>query len=276
MGGAEPASATGNPSVDRLPGWVSLLRAPNPGPMTLDGTNTWILRAPGAAFGTVIDPGPLDEEHLLRIAERGPFQFILITHGHHDHVEGAERLSELLGGTAILAADPAHCLHGEPLDPNESLGGNGLEIHVLDTPGHTRDSVCFLVECEGERVMFTGDTILGRGTTVVAAPDGDLSSYLASLEVLRAYENVLMLPGHGPARHDTAALAGEYLSHRMERLAQVRAAMAAGARTPEAVVDVVYPDIDPRVRFAAEWSAAAQIDHLERESAAGADGLDRL
>ncbi|GIF07733.1 MBL fold metallo-hydrolase [Actinoplanes siamensis] len=276
MGGAEPASVRANGPSDRLPGWVSLLRAPNPGPMTLDGTNTWILRAPGAGFATVVDPGPLDEEHLRRIAEQGPFQFILITHGHHDHVEGAGRLSELLGGVAVLAADPAHCRHAEPLDPQEHLGGNGLEIQVLDTPGHTGDSVCFLVEHEGERVMFTGDTILGRGTTVVAAPDGDLSSYLASLELLRSYREVLMLPGHGPARSDTAALAEEYLNHRRERLAQVRAAMAAGARTPEAVVDVVYPDIDPGVRFAAEWSAAAQIEHLLRESAARADGLDRL
>ncbi len=250
-----------------------MLRAPNPGPMTLDGTNTWILRPPGAEFATVIDPGPLDEAHLRRIAELGPFEFILITHGHHDHVEGAQRLSELLGGTPVRAAAPEH---GEPFDPRESLDGNGLEIRVLETPGHTGDSVCFLVECGSERVMFTGDTILGRGTTVVAAPDGDLGAYLASLELLRSYGKILMLPGHGPARADTGALAEEYLNHRRERLAQVRAAMAAGARTPAAVVDVVYPDIDPRVRFAAEWSAAAQIDHLMRESAAGADGLDRL
>lgn len=263
MGGAEPASA----EVERLPGWVSLLRAPNPGPMTLDGTNTWILRAPGAESAVVIDPGPLDEGHLRRIAERGPVQAILITHGHHDHVEGADRLAELLGGVPVLIA---------PFDPAAIPGGNGLEIQVLNTPGHTGDSVCFLVECEGERVMFTGDTILGRGTTVVAAPDGNLSDYLTSLELLATYRQILMLPGHGPVRSDTAALAQEYLKHRMERLAQVRAAMAAGARTPEAVVDVVYPDIDPRVRFAAEWSAAAQIDHLTRESAAGADGLDRL
>ncbi|TWG26168.1 MBL fold metallo-hydrolase [Actinoplanes teichomyceticus] len=272
MGGAEPASA----EVDRLPGWVSLLRAPNPGPMTLDGTNTWVLRAPGAECATVIDPGPLDEAHLRRIAQLGPFQFILVTHGHHDHVEGAERLSELLGGTAVLAADPAHCVRGEPLDPREHLGRNGLEIQVLDTPGHTGDSVCFLVECGNERVMFTGDTMLGRGTTVVAHPDGDLTAYLASLELLTAYEKVLMLPGHGPARADTAALAAQYLDHRRERLAQVAAAMAAGAETPQAVVDIVYPDIDPRVRFAAEWSAAAQIVHLRRESASRADGLDRL
>ena len=271
MGGAEPESA----EVDRLPGWVTLLRAPNPGPMTLDGTNTWILRAPGAGYGTVIDPGPLDEGHLRRIADQGPFQFILITHGHHDHVEGAERLSELLGGTAVLAADLTHCRHAEPLDPGEHLGGNGLEIQVVDTPGHTSDSVCFVVECGDDRAMFTGDTILGRGTTVVARPDGDLSDYLHSLEVLSAYPGVLMLPGHGPARADTAERAQTYLNHRRERLAQVAAAMAAGARTPEAVVDLVYPDIDPGVRFAAEWSAAAQIDHLLRESGRAPEGLDR-
>ena len=266
MGGAEPESA----AVDRLPGWVTLLRAPNPGPMTLDGTNTWILRAPDADYAAVVDPGPLDEAHLRRIAEHGPYQFILITHGHHDHVEGADRLSELLGGTAVLAADPGYCRHGEPLDPNERLGGNGLEIQVLDTPGHTGDSVCFLVECGNERAMFTGDTILGRGTTVVARPDGDLGAYLSSLELLSAYPEVLMLPGHGPARSDTAERARFYLDHRQERLAQVRAAVAAGARTPEAVVDLVYPDIDPGVRFAAEWSAAAQLEYLSRT-----DRLDR-
>ncbi|MBW6438367.1 MBL fold metallo-hydrolase [Actinoplanes hulinensis] len=261
MRGAAPESA----EVDRLPGWVTLLRAPNPGPMTLDGTNTWILRAPGADVAAVVDPGPLDEGHLRRIAEFGPFQFILITHGHHDHVEGADRLSELLGGTAVLAADPAHCRNAEPLDPFESLGGNGLEIRVVDTPGHTSDSVSFLVECGDDRAMFTGDTILGRGTTVVAQPDGDLGAYLDSLELLSAYPEVLMLPGHGPARADTAERARFYLDHRRERLAQVAAAMAAGAETPAAVVDLVYPDIDPGVRFAAEWSAAAQLDHLRRK-----------
>lgn len=274
MGGAE---------LDGLPGWVTLLRAPNPGPMTLDGTNTWILRAPGEELGVVIDPGPLDEGHLGRIAARGPFRSILITHGHHDHVEGAARLSELLGSTPVLAADPRH---GGPLKqalvskPGEVTGrADGLAIQVLDTPGHTADSVCFLVECGDERVMFTGDTILGRGTTVVAKPDGDLGAYLTSLDVLTAYGKVVMLPGHGPAQSDVAEVARVYREHRRERLAQVAAAMAAGADTPEKVVDLVYPDIAPGVRFAAEWSAAAQLDYLRhknRESGTPADGLDRL
>jgi glyoxylase-like metal-dependent hydrolase (beta-lactamase superfamily II) len=270
----------GGAALDGLPGWVTLLRAPNPGPMTLDGTNTWVLRAPGQDHGVVVDPGPLDEGHLSRIAAHGPFRYILITHGHFDHVEGAGRLAEMLGGTPILAADRQH---GEPFQPRFAV--DGLDIAVLRTPGHTADSVCFLAGPAerngdaGERAVFTGDTILGRGTTVVAAPDGDLGAYLRSLELLSAYPRVLMLPGHGPAQDDVAGAARFYLGHRRERLAQVEAAMAAGAETPEQVVDIVYPDIDPAVRFAAIFSASAQLDYLRhknRESGTRADGLDRL
>ena len=258
-------------SAEGQPEWVTLLRAPNPGPMTLDGTNTWILRAPGAEHAVVIDPGPLDEGHLARIAERGPFRSVLVTHGHHDHVEGAARLSELLGGTPVLAADPRL---GERL--GETAGVDGIDIRVLATPGHTRDSVCFLARSGNVRAMFSGDTILGRGTAVVAYPDGDLGDYLASLDRLTAYENVVLLPGHGPIRTDCAEVARAYLAHRRERLDQVRAAVAAGATTPEAVVDVVYADIDPAVRFAAERSTRAQLDYLRRESQAGAERLDTL
>jgi glyoxylase-like metal-dependent hydrolase (beta-lactamase superfamily II) len=269
----------GGAGLDGAPGWVTLLRAPNPGPMTLDGTNTWVLRAPGEGHGVVVDPGPLDEGHLARIAGQRPFRSILVTHRHPDHVEGAARLSELLGGTPVRAADPAYCVGGEPLRSGEKLVEAGLAIQVLDTPGHTTDSVCFLVESGNERVMLTGDTILGRGTTVVAKPDGDLGAYLTSLAALAAYPQVLMLPGHGPAQSDVAEVARVYLAHRQERLAQVAAAMAAGAETPEKVVDLVYPDIEPGLRFAAEWSAAAQVDYLRhknRESGTPADGLDRL
>ncbi|MFI6078276.1 MBL fold metallo-hydrolase [Actinoplanes sp. NPDC051343] len=256
----------GGAGLDGLSGWATLVRAPNPGPMTLDGTNTWVLRAPGHERAVVVDPGPLDEGHLARIVELGPFEFILVTHGHHDHVEGVARLSELLGGTPVRSGEAR-------------LTTNGLDIRVLDTPGHTADSVCFLVECGNEQVMLTGDTLLGRGTTVVAKPDGDLGDYLRSLDVLAAYGKVLMLPGHGPVRTDVAAVADEYREHRRERLAQVEAAMAAGADTPEKVVDLVYPGIEPRLRFAAEWSAAAQLDYLRhknRESGTPPDGLDRL
>jgi glyoxylase-like metal-dependent hydrolase (beta-lactamase superfamily II) len=253
--------------VDKLPDWVTLLRAPNPGPMTLDGTNTWILRAPGQEYGVVIDPGPLDEGHLAGIVEHGPFRFILVTHGHHDHVEGAARLSELLGGTDVLTMDKKR-------DDKKAVAGLGIE--VLSTPGHTADSVCFLVECSNDRVMFTGDTILGRGSTVVAWPDGDLGDYLTSLTRLAAYDRLLLLPGHGPALSDCGEVARAYLAHRESRLEQVRAAVAVGADTPDAVVDVVYPDIDPAIRFAALASAGAQLDYLRRESQPAPEQLDPL
>jgi glyoxylase-like metal-dependent hydrolase (beta-lactamase superfamily II) len=256
--------------VDPLPDWVTLLRAPNPGPMTLDGTNTWLLRAPGAAETVVIDPGPDDAGHLAAVAERAPVIAILITHGHHDHVEGAARLSGLLGDVPVRAADPKHCIGGEPLTPG-GLELAGMAVEVLATPGHTADSVCFVAN----KVVFTGDTILGRGTTVVAWPDGDLGAYLKSLEMLTAYPGML-LPGHGPALSGCAAVARTYLNHRRDRLQQVRAAVAAGADNPEAVVDVVYPDIDPAIRFAAEASAGAQLDYLRRESQPGPEQLDPL
>jgi glyoxylase-like metal-dependent hydrolase (beta-lactamase superfamily II) len=234
--------------------------------MTLDGTNTWVIRTPGEEYGVVIDPGPLDEGHLERIAAAGPFHRILITHGHHDHVEGAARLSELTGGTPVSAADPAHCVNSEPLVPGHTEG-----IQVVATPGHTRDSVCFVYE----DAVFTGDTILGRGTTVVAYPDGDLGSYLASLRTLSGYRK-MMLPGHGPALSDVGAVAELYLDHRRERLAQVGAALTAGAQTADDIVDVVYPDIDPAVRFAAVASAQAQLDYLRRESQGHPEQLDPL
>jgi glyoxylase-like metal-dependent hydrolase (beta-lactamase superfamily II) len=260
----------GGAAVEGLPGWVTLLRAPNPGPMTLDGTNTWVLRAPGATEAVVIDPGPLDHRHLAGIAGHAPVSSILVTHGHHDHVEGAAELSRMLGGVPVRAADARHCVGSEPLTPGVRTEA-GLEIEVLATPGHTADSLCFGTA----EAVFTGDSILGRGTTVVAWPDGDLAAYLDSLEVLSAYRR-MVLPGHGPVRSDCGELARAYLAHRRERLDQVRAAVAAGADTPEAVVDAVYTDLDPAVRFAAISSTRAQLEYLRRESQPVPEQLDPL
>jgi glyoxylase-like metal-dependent hydrolase (beta-lactamase superfamily II) len=239
--------------LDELPAGVTLHRAPNPGPMTLDGTNTWVLGR------VVIDPGPADEEHLTAVAESaGEPTAILLTHGHPDHVEGAARLSQLLGGVPVRAADPVHCSGGgEPFTDGEDLGG----ITVLAVPGHTADSVAFRT---GEAV-FTGDTILGRGTTVVAWPDGDLGRYLASLQILERLGSVPVLPGHGPALADCAAAARYYREHRVARLEQVRAARAAGAGDAPAVVRVVYADVDPVLWPAAELSVRAQLAYLDDE-----------
>ncbi|MEV4198054.1 MBL fold metallo-hydrolase [Micromonospora globbae] len=264
--------------ADQLPGWVTLLRAPNPGPMTLDGTNTWVLRAPGARQAVVVDPGPADEAHLAAVTAYGPVGLVLITHGHPDHTEGAPRLADLLGGVPVLAADAAHTAGGPPLAAGALPAVAGLDVRVVPTPGHTADSVCLLVEHAGERVVLTGDTILGRGTTVVAHPDGHLGDYLASLELLSTYRGVPALPGHGPALADCGAAADFYLAHRRARLDQVRAAVAAGARTPAEVVAAVYADVDRSLWWAAEWSVRAQLEHLGveiRESGPGGAGLEQ-
>ncbi|SCE79046.1 Glyoxylase, beta-lactamase superfamily II [Micromonospora purpureochromogenes] len=264
--------------ADGLPGWVTLLRAPNPGPMTLDGTNTWVLRAAPGAPAVVVDPGPADEGHLGRIAAHGPVGSVLITHGHPDHTEGSARLADLLDGAAVRAADPAHTIGAAPLTPDAPVEAAGFTVRLVPTPGHTADSVCFLAEHGDERVVLTGDTILGRGTTVVAHPDGHLGDYLASLELLSAYRGIPALPGHGPALADCGAAAEFYLAHRRARLDQVRAAVEAGATTAPEVVARVYADVDRSLWWAAEWSVRAQLEYLgvtPRESGAGATELEQ-
>ncbi|GIG85180.1 MBL fold metallo-hydrolase [Plantactinospora endophytica] len=267
--------------ADQLPSWATLVRAPNPGPMTLDGTNTWVLGVPGSGEVVVVDPGPLDEAHLAAVAARGPVAGVLVTHGHPDHAEGLDRFLELTGAEPLVF----RCAWS-------TIELAGLRIRLLVTPGHTADSLCFVVERAdgpvedagefpvepgGERAVFTGDTILGRGTTVVAHPDGDLADYLASLETLTEFSGVPALPGHGPPLADCAAAARFYLAHRRARLEQVRAAVRQGARTAPEVVAAVYADVDRSLWGAAEWSVRAQLaylDHENRESGPGAGGLD--
>ena len=207
---------------------AAVLLAPNPGPMTLDGTNTWVLRAPGETACVVVDPGPLVEEHLAAVAACGPVAEVLLTHGHADHSEGAARLRELTGAP-VRALDPAHRLGSEGLGEGDVVAAEGLEVHVLATPGHTSDSLSFVVPRDA--AVLTGDTVLGRGTTVVAHPDGRL---------------------------------GPYLEHRRQRLDQVRGALDAGAGTAREVVERVYADVDPVLWPAAELSVRAQLEYLRR------------
>jgi glyoxylase-like metal-dependent hydrolase (beta-lactamase superfamily II) len=235
-------------TAPELPGWVSLVRAANPGPMTLDGTNSWLLATPGGRT-VLVDPGPADEAHLATLAARRP-SLILVTHHHPDHVEGLPRLKELLGTPVVEVWDRVE----------ETRSLDGLDISLLATPGHTSDSVCFRVEAAGQRVVLTGDTILGRGTTIV---DGDLGDYLRSLRRLEGLGAVPVLPGHGPALADCAAAARAYREHREARLDQVRDALAGGARTAREIVEIVYAEVDPAVRPAAEATVTAQLAYLE-------------
>jgi glyoxylase-like metal-dependent hydrolase (beta-lactamase superfamily II) len=246
---------------------ATCLLAPNPSPLTLDGTNTWVIAEPGSPSVVVVDPGPRDEGHLRRVlaeAEAGDRRVarILLTHGHLDHSAGAARFAEL-SGAPVRAADPAERLGAEGLADGDVITAGGCELRVVATPGHSADSVSLLLPADG--ALFTGDTVLGRGTTVIAQ-DGNLGDYLRSLDQLRALAEAaelrLLLPGHGPMLADPIGTLDYYLTHRAERLDQVRAALAAGATTPAEVVAMVYTDVDRNVWPAAEWSVQAQLDYL--------------
>jgi glyoxylase-like metal-dependent hydrolase (beta-lactamase superfamily II) len=245
---------------------ASVVLAPNPGPMTLDGTNTWVLRAADAQACVVVDPGPLHEGHLAAVAACGPVAVVLLTHGHADHSEGAARFAELVGAP-VRALDPAHRLGDEGLDEGNVVAAAGVELHVLHTPGHTSDSLSFVLRADGQAdAVLTGDTVLGRGTTVVAHPDGVLADYLASLRRLRELGDATVLPGHGPELPSAGAAAEHYLAHREQRLEQVRAAVRAGDTDARAVVERVYTDVDRVLWPAAELSVRAQLAYLAQES----------
>jgi glyoxylase-like metal-dependent hydrolase (beta-lactamase superfamily II) len=234
--------------------------------MTLDGTNTWVLREPGARRSVVVDPGPLDEAHLAAVAEAaGPVAVVLLTHGHLDHSEGARELAGRMG-CGVRALDPAYRLGSEGLRDGDVVAVDGLEVHVVATPGHTSDSLSFLLPAEA--ALLTGDTVLGRGTTVVAHPDGRLGAYLGSLERLHALaaaqEARTVWPGHGPVIDDALAVLDYYRAHRRDRLEQVREALRllGPDASPRQVVEQVYVDVDPVLWGAAELSVRAQLDYL--------------
>jgi glyoxylase-like metal-dependent hydrolase (beta-lactamase superfamily II) len=256
-----------SPGVLRaVTGHASVLLCDNPGPMTLEGTNTWVLRAPGQEGCVVVDPGPDDEAHLARVAAAaGRVLATVLTHRHLDHTGGARRFAELTGAP-VRAVDPALRLGDEGLADGAVLALAGLELAVVATPGHTSDSVCLLLRGDGEAgSLVTGDTVLGRGTTVIDHPDGRLGDYLASLRRLAELgDGAAVLPGHGPELPDAARAAREYLAHREARLEQVRAAL--GELGPDAtarqVVEHVYADVDETLWPAAEFSVQAQLAHL--------------
>ncbi|MEU3602065.1 MBL fold metallo-hydrolase [Streptomyces sp. NPDC006798] len=242
--------------------------APNPSAMTLDGTNTWLLSEPGSGLAVVVDPGPLDEGHLRRVidtAERAGqrIALTLLTHGHADHAEGAARFAELTG-THVRALDPALRLGDEGLGTGDVIDIGGLELRVVPTPGHTSDSLCFHLPADA--AVLTGDTVLGRGTTMVAHPDGRLGDYLDSLRRLRSLtvdDGVrTVLPGHGPVLDDAQGAVEFYLAHRAHRLAQVETAVENGHRRAPEVVAAVYADVDRSLWPAAELSVRAQLEYL--------------
>ena len=247
--------------------------APNPGPRTLDGPNTWVRVEPGSTEAVVVDPGPLDEGHLRRVLALADslgarVGLTILTHRHLDHAEAGPRFAELTGA-AVRAVGPGH----DDLADGDVVQVGSLELRVVATPGHTADSISFALAAD--HALITGDTVLGRGTTVVAHPDGELAAYLDSLERIAALtgdgEVTTILPGHGPVVPDAAAMVAFYQQHRSERLEQVRQALADGAAGEddpvEGVLGRVYADVPETVWPAARMSIRAQLDFLSARGA---------
>lgn len=243
---------------------TAFVMADNPNMMTLTGTNTWILRHRDSSTSVVVDPGPLIEQHLAAVLEiAGDVELTLVTHHHEDHTEAVERFRELTNApTRAFAAE--HTYDAEVLSDGELINAAGLQLKIVATPGHTADSMCIVVL--DDRAILTGDTVLGKGTSIIAYPDGHLGSYLDSLQSLRdivARENIeWLLPAHGPVINEPAAVLDYYISHRLERLDQVKSALDAGATNAREVVERVYVDVDQSLWPAAERSVKAQLEYL--------------
>ena len=233
---------------------IRSITAPNPGPFTLDGTRTYLIDDTA-----VLDPGPNIASHIDAITNALPqLQTIFITHRHGDHAPAAVPLKRRTGARIVA---PRGVLDETDVIVNDGDVVDGLR--AIATPGHTNEHVCYL-NAEGD--LFTGDTILGSGTTTIFPPDGHMADYIRSLRRLRALEPRRIFPAHGPTRDDAVALIDEYIAHRLQREQQVLDAIAAGARTPAEMRTRIYPDLDPRLHGAAEVQIRAHIIKLEEES----------
>lgn len=232
--------------------------APNPGPFTLEGTNTWVV---GRGERIVIDPGPDDPDHVQAVLEAaGRVGAILLTHRHLDHAPAAERLARLTGAP-VYAASPGE--DDRAASDGDRLEAAGVAVEVVATPGHSPDHLVFLERDTGS--LFTGDAVLGRGTSVIDPPDGDLSDYLRSLDRMRRLEPRIIYPGHGPVVEGAVRKIEEYLAHRLDRERQVLLALEQGPRTPADLVPGIYANYPKDLHLAAARSVLAHLLKLERE-----------
>ncbi len=240
------------------------LLAPNPGPMTFDGTNSWVLHEPGRRGSVIVDPGPDDPGHLSALADLasdlgGHVEVIVLTHGHPDHFAGANTLARQVGAP-VLAASPQR---GDRVIGPGDLDIAGLSISVIGTPGHSSDSLSFRLPADD--AILTGDTVLGRSAPAILDPDGRVDQMIGSLELLRSMLDggePVMLPGHGPLVTDPAGQLELALSAREARLAQMADTVRDGYDTVAAIADRVYSPFDERIRRPIEATVRAHLRYL--------------
>jgi glyoxylase-like metal-dependent hydrolase (beta-lactamase superfamily II) len=246
----------------------TIILAPNPSIMTGPGTNTIILGG-GEEGALVIDPAVEDTAYLDAIvqagAERGGIRRILVTHGHPDHVGGAEALRKRLGVAIYAFSRQGVSIVDEEIADGTTFPAGDDTLQALHTPGHRFDHLSFLLE--RQRTLFAGDLISGITTNVIAPPDGDMLDYLNSLKRLQEIEVSEIVPAHGPTIADAQAKIAEYIAHRMLREQQVLQALEVlppGVTIAE-MVPLIYVDVDPKLHPIAAWTVEAHLIKLERE-----------
>jgi glyoxylase-like metal-dependent hydrolase (beta-lactamase superfamily II) len=248
-----------------LPGYELVgIRAPNPGPFTLGGTNSWII---GGDPAWLVDPGPSLRDHVealvAEVERRGGLGGIAVTHDHIDHAQAVPAVRARFPDAPVAAA------RGD-VDVLLSQGSEFGPLEVVSTPGHARDHISYIF---GD-VALTGDAVLGEGSVFIAPGGGGLASYLDGLARLRERNLAVLCPGHGPPVHDPAAKLDEYINHRLERERRLIAALAGGARGVDELLDQVWDDAPPALAPAATVTLAAHLDKLADEGRLP-DGVER-
>jgi glyoxylase-like metal-dependent hydrolase (beta-lactamase superfamily II) len=248
-----------------LPGYELVgIRAANPGPLTLSGTNSWIA---GRDPAWLVDPGPVLDDHIAalvtEVRRRGGLGGIALTHDHIDHAEAVPAIR------ARFASAPLAAARGE-VDVLLSQGSDFGPLEAVSTPGHAPDHVAFIF---GDAAL-TGDAVLGEGSVFIAPGGGGLAPYLEGLARLRRRNPSLICPGHGPPVHDPGAKLDEYISHRLDRERRLIAALAAGKWTTDELLDEVWDDAPASLRPVAAVTLAAHLDKLADEGRLP-DGVQR-
>lgn len=253
------------PAVSDLDETVTRVLAPNPSPMTLDGTNTYVLGVPGTGEVLVVDPGPDDPEHLERVREQlrlrdAAVRAVVVTHHHADHAEAAAGWAAAFTCPVAASTREVAGPDGLLLRDGDRIALAGMRVEVVPTPGHTRDHLALRLP---SGALLTGDHVLGRGTSVVAHPDGDLTAYLDSLRRVLDLGPDVLYPGHGPElTEDPTAVLRFYLEHRRFRERQILAVLRMAPATPEQLVARIYATVDRRLWPAAEASTRAALRSL--------------